>query len=212
LAVEPLLASLRLRLTGISLPWGFYKTGAFADDLTVGLTRTDVPILRQVLADYGRASNGRTNDDKSMILDLTASTTTPVWIRDTGFTVQDPTLSFRVLGFDLLLSPAGVQEDWSALYSSMHAIAHRLTGRSCALRGRALLAQSLVLSKLWYKGQLSSPTAPHYAAFRRLGLEVVWGGSVALKPGVSTMRRHRLKGGVASWIQQRIFKHNMLSG
>jgi hypothetical protein len=196
LAVEPLLAALRLRLTGISLPWGFYKTGAFADDLTVGLARTDVPILRQILADYGRASNGRINDDKSTILDLSASTTTPVWIQDAGFTIQDPSQSFRVLGFDLLLSPTGVQEDWSALYSSMEAVAQRLMSRSCALQGRALLAHSLVLSKLWYKGQLSSPTAPHYANFRRLGLEVVWGGKTALKPRALTMRRQRRHGGI----------------
>jgi hypothetical protein len=196
LAVEPLLAALRLRLTGIRLPWGSFTNGAFADDLTVGLARTDAPILRAVLADYGRASNGRINDDKSTILDLTASTTTPDWIQDTGFTVLDPSSSFRVLGFDLLLSPEGVQEDWSALYSSMHTVAQRLTGRSCALQGRTLLAQSLVLSKLWYKGQLSSPSAPHYTSFRRLGLEVVWGGSTALKPGVSTLRHQCRHGGI----------------
>jgi hypothetical protein len=101
LAGEPLLAALRLRLTGISLPWGFYKT----DDLTVGLARTDVPILRQILAAYGRASNGQVNTDKSTILDLSASTSTPAWIQNTGFTIQDPSQPICVLGFALLLSP-----------------------------------------------------------------------------------------------------------
>jgi hypothetical protein len=196
LAMEPLLAALRLRLTGISLPWGFFKTGAFADDLTVGLVHTDVPILRQVLAEYGRASNGQVNYDKSTILDLSASSTTSAWTQTAGFTVQDPTLPIRVLGFDLLLSPEGVREDWSALYNSMHTIAQGLMTRSCALRGRTLLAKSLVLSKLWYKSQLSAPGFAHCSHFRRLGLEVVWGGRTALKPGIATMRRQYLHGGV----------------
>ena len=157
LAVEPLLAAIRLRLAGVALPWGSFKTGAFADDLTVGLSTTDVPALESVLAQYRRASNGRINVDKSVILDLSGSPTTPQWILDTGFTVHDHQLPIRVLGFDLILNPDGVKEDWMALYTQMQAVANSLVSRRCSLQGRALLANSKVLSMLWYKGRLSIP-------------------------------------------------------
>ena len=56
LAIEPLLATLRARLQGVTLQWGFFIVGVYADDLTIGLSRTDVPELLAVLAEYGRAS------------------------------------------------------------------------------------------------------------------------------------------------------------
>jgi len=40
----------------VTLQWGFFIVGVYADDLTVGLSRTDVPELQAVLAEYGRAS------------------------------------------------------------------------------------------------------------------------------------------------------------
>ena len=196
LAVEPLLTALRLRLQGVSLPWGSFQTGAFADDLTVGLSQTDVPVLQDVLALYGRASNGRINVDKSSILDLLGSATTPQWIQSTGFTVHDHTQPIRVLGFDLILSPEGVQENWPALIDKMRDAAHKLSRRSCALQGRALLVNSKVLGKLWYKGCLSSPSGREIKDIRALAWKAVWAGSTALKPGVDTGKRPPRLGGV----------------
>jgi hypothetical protein len=196
LAVEPLIASLRQRLTGLTLPWGSFIAGAFADDLTIGLAHTDFPVLNQVLTEYGQASNGRVNVHKSTILDLSASVHPPAWIQQTGFAIQDPSSPFRVLGFDLALSAEGVQEDWTALTATMHTTAQSLLTRSCALRGRALLAKSLVLSQLWYKGQLSAPSPAQLTNLRQIGLLVVWGGRAALKPGQLVARRPRHFGGV----------------
>jgi hypothetical protein len=168
LAMEPLLCALRLRLQGVTLPWGSFKTGAFADDLTAGLSQTDVPVLQEVLVDYGRASNGRVNFDKSVILDLSGSAQTPQWIVASGVPVHDHQQPLRVLGFDLIRSPSGVQEDWPALFDSMRSVALSLRSRSCALQGRVLLVNSMVLSKLWYKTRLSSPSTVQLRDFKAL--------------------------------------------
>ena len=61
----------------MTLAWGCFIVAAFADDLTLGLTRTDVPELQLVLAQYGRASNNQINFDKSKILDLSGAANTP---------------------------------------------------------------------------------------------------------------------------------------
>ena len=197
LALEPLLTALRLRLQGVTLAWGCFIVAAFADDLTLGLAQTDVPELQRVLAQYGRASNGQINFDKSKILDLSGNTNTPQWIQDTGFTVHDHTLPITVLGYDLLRSPAGVSEDWPALLDDMQAVANRLCTRSCALQGRALLVNSMVLSKLWYKCRLSSPSGPLLARVRTLAWEAVWAGSTALKPSYKVGKRPPRLGGVS---------------
>ena len=196
LALEPLLTALRLRLQGVTLAWGCFIVAAFADDLTLGLAQTDVPELQRVLAQYGRASNGQINVDKSKILDLSGEPNTPQWIQNTGFTVHDHTLPITVLGFDLLRSPEGVSEDWSALYDDMQAVADRLCTRSCALQGRALLVNSMVLSKLWYKARLSSPSGPMLVQMRTMAWEAVWAGSTALKPGYKVGKRPARLGGV----------------
>ena len=196
LAIEPLLATLRARLRGVPLPWGAFKTGAYADDLTVGLAPSDLPVLLEVLAAFGRASNSRINLDKSHILDLSDAVTTPPWIQSSGFFVHPSANPVQVLGFDLSLSPSGVAEDWSALYQDMSTTATRLSSRSCALQGRTLLANSMVLSKLWYKGQLSSPSLTVLRHMKALAWDLVWAGSTALKPGFPTGRRSRLQGGV----------------
>jgi len=197
LAIEPLLATLRVRLQGVTLQWGFFIVGVYADDLTVGLSRTDVPELQAVLAEYGRASNGLVNFTKSHILDLSGSAVTPGWITATGLQVHDPQRPIRVLGYDLILSPSGVQEDWSQLYDSMRATAMALRGRSCALQGRVILAHSLVLSQLWYKTRLSNPSHNQISAFTALAWEVVWQGKMGLKPSLPDVGlRPRQYGGV----------------
>ena len=196
LALEPLLTALRLRLQGVTLAWGCFIVAAFADDLTLGLTQTDVPELQRVLADYGRASNGLINFDKSKILDLSGEANTPQWIQATGFTVHDHTLPITVLGYDLLRSPDGVSENWQALFDDMQAVAYKLCTRSCALQGRALLVNSMVLSKLWYKGRLSSPPATMLAHIRAMAWEAVWAGSTALKPSYKVGKRPTRLGGV----------------
>ena len=196
LAVEPLLASLRLRLKGVELPWGSFRIGAFADDLTAGLAPTDGPVLQSVLDHYSLASNGLVNQDKSKILDLSGSPATPQWIQNTGFTIHDHQQPIRVLGYDLSRTPEGVTEDWPRLIDSMRTTALKLRTRKCALQGRALLANSLVLSKLWYKGRLSTPSANQVKDIRALAWEVVWAGKTGFKPSVETGRRLRCHGGV----------------
>ena len=101
-----------------------------------------------------------------------------------------------IVGFDLLRCPEGVQEDWPALIATMRAAANKLRTRSCALQGRALLVNSKVLSKLWYKGRFSSPSGTQIKVIRSLAWEAVWAGRTTLKPSIDVGRRPANLGGV----------------
>jgi hypothetical protein len=74
-----------------------------------------------------------------------------------------------VLGFDLVLSPDGVQEDWNAIYARLEQSAYNLATRQCSLPGRALLCTSKLFSRLWYKLRLSSPSSQMLTKFDNLG-------------------------------------------
>ena len=85
-----------------------------------------------------------------------------------GLRSHDPSTPIRVLGYDLVLSPEGVQEDWDALYARLQRTAFDITSRQCSLQGRALLTSAKLSSRLWYKFRLSSPSKQQLTRFDTL--------------------------------------------
>jgi hypothetical protein len=147
---------------------GFFKIAAFADDLTVGIAAHELPLLISLVDDYCKASNGRINVDKSSLVPLIQSVTPPNWTVSSPFRIQDASIPFRVLGYNLVRAPGGIEEDWDDLTRKLHRTADHIRRRHCSVRGRILLVQSLMLSKIWYKGQLSSPSGAQIAAWKAL--------------------------------------------
>ena len=197
LAFEPLLVALRSRLQGFRLPWGVFVTGAFADDLSITITLSDGTVLIATLDEYCRASNSRINFQKSVYMPLSGSVSAaPRWAASLGLRFHDPRTPIRVLGFDLVLSPDGVQEDWDALYTKLESTSTSILSRHLTLQGRTLLVTSKLFSRLWYKFSLSSPPHEMLTRFSNLGWKTVWNGHPALAPSVAIGRRPRLQGGV----------------
>jgi Reverse transcriptase (RNA-dependent DNA polymerase) len=195
LALEPFLIALRARLTGIQLPWGTFRTGAFADDLTVGLSPVNVNIFRSTLDQYQQVSNSHVNMDKSLVFLLSSLSSTSSF-SPLGIPFHPSSQPIHVLGYDLELSPSGISSDWTALYTRIKKKAKELQSRNCSLFGRALLTNSLLFSKLWYRGQLSMPTHGFLSHFVRIGWDLVWGGHSALAPSRLVGRRSRSQGGL----------------
>jgi hypothetical protein len=110
--------------------------------------------------------------------------------------IHAPTVPFRVLGYDLVLSPDGVQEDWNALYARLERISQDITSRHISLQGRCLLTNSKLLGRLWYKCRLSSPPRQLLLKLTRLGWNTIWNMHAALAPSMAIGRRPRLQGGV----------------
>ena len=215
LAFEPLLVALRKRLRGLRLPWGVYITGAYADDLGIGVALSDGRILIVTLEDYCRASNSRINFHKSVYMPLSPTATTlPPWAASLGLQFHNPRIPIRVLGYDLVLSPDGVQEDWDALYAKLESTSRNILSRHLTLQGRSLLVTSKLFSRLWYKFRLSSPDQDGMRRFLNLGWSTIWNDHTALKPSMPIGRRSRLTGGVnflSPWVQAQALQAQWVS-
>jgi hypothetical protein len=187
---------MRLRLQGLALPWGFYRTSAFADDSAYGLHPDDAPAFQDTLDLYCAASNARINYHKSRFVSLSPDDPTPQWTRNMQLQVHDPRTPFRVLGFDLALSPEGIREDWDALYTRLRSQVPHILQRNVSLQGRVLLVNTLLTSRLYYKFRLSSPTGNQLRLFQTLAWKAVWNNHPALAPSQLIGRRRRLDGGL----------------
>ena len=225
LAFEPLLAALRKRLRGIRLPWGTFITGAYADDAHIGIALSDGRVLIITLNEYCRASNSRINFAKSKYMPLSTNVhSLPQWASDLGLQFHDPQTPVRVLGYDLVLSSEGVQEDWDALYDSLVSVSQDILSRRLTLQGRSLCVSSLLFSRLWYKLRVSAPSTTVLNKFARLGWKTVWNDHDGLAPDIKIGRCSRLTGGVsflhpavqaqalqAQWISTFLSRHTIWS-
>ena len=197
LAFEPLLVALRTRLRGFQLPWGVFITGAFADDLSITITLSDGTVLIATLNEYCRASNSRINFHKSTYMPLSVTVNAvPAWAASLGLRFHDPRTPIRVLGFDLVLSPLGVQENWEALFTRLESTSRSILSRHLTLQGRSLMVTSKLFSRLWYKFSLSSPPSDMLTRFSNLGWRTIWNNRTALAPSIPIGRRPRLEGGL----------------
>jgi hypothetical protein len=196
LAFEPCLVAMRQRLRGVDLPWGRYQTSAFADDSAFGLSSSDSQPFLTTLQQYCAASNAKINFTKSVYFPLAQAAPTPPWVQTSELRAHDPSVPFRVLGYDLVLSELGVKENWTALYRECKTVSHNIRQRHVSLQGRAMLTTSLLSSKLWYKFRLSMPSPGLIRAFRDLAWSTVWNGHPALAPFQLIGRRGRLQDGV----------------
>ena len=70
------------------------------------------------------------------------------WVTQLGLRIQNPVVPFRVLGYDLVLSPDGVQEDWGALYQRLEQVSRDILTRQVSLQGRSLLVSSKLFGRL----------------------------------------------------------------
>jgi len=183
LAFEPLLVALRTRLQGIRLPWGVFITGAYADDATIGIALSDGRVFILTLREYCRASNSRINFTKSRYMPLSSTVhSLPQWASDLGLVFHNPLTPIRVLGYDLVLSPDGVQENWTALYNQLETVSQDILSRRLTLQGRSLCVTSLLFSRLWYKFRLSTPSTTQLNKFTRLGWRTVWNDHPGIAP------------------------------
>src|SRR5262249_7603065 len=133
--------------------------------------------------------NSKINFTKSVYMPLsTAPLLFPTWVSMLGLRIHHPSIPIRVLGYDLVLSSDGVDEDWNALYSRLETVSEDILSRQLSLQGCSLLVNSKLLSRLWYKCRLSSPTTSQLTRFTGLAWKTVWNDHTALAPAINIGR------------------------
>ena len=86
LALEPLLCVLKEEVTGIRTPKGFFKLGAYADDVTVGLgDLDDLDSVIETLTRFGKYSGLKINLEKCEVFCINGMITANAEIKNTSY-------------------------------------------------------------------------------------------------------------------------------
>ena len=145
LTIEPLLIKLRGNLRGIERPGSHlpFKLACFADDLCAVVRREEIWAYKNAMDQYAKAANAIVNEAKSISIPL-------------GNQGQDPPIYRQIhenelvkyLGCPIPLSPAVEKEFWNDLTQRMERTVTSWKRRGLSLKGKTLLAQTCLFSKL----------------------------------------------------------------
>ncbi|CAO3611948.1 unnamed protein product [Mucor hiemalis] len=131
------------------------KLLSYADDLEVFLSSPDEwPELLSLLDLYGRASNAKVNLNKTVLVSL-SGVAHPEWVSiasRAGLEWHDSSSAdaVRYLGYPLYSSDAQLNQFLDAIKVKVMRHANILSGRHLSIRGAGLVANSLLLSKVWH--------------------------------------------------------------
>ncbi|XP_059578699.1 transposon TX1 uncharacterized 149 kDa protein isoform X1 [Alligator mississippiensis] len=191
LAIEPLLHTLRRRLSGVALPVATgpsarprLRLSAYADDVTVFLnTQEDVRALADCQRAYERASSARINWAKSDTLLLGAWTGTPPPDLPGGLTWRREGLKF--LGV-FLGPPTFMARNWDDLEEGVEARLQRWRWHlpSLSYRGRVLVINNLAAATFWHRCAVLDPPPDLLERLQRNLVDFFWDGRHWLPRGV----------------------------
>ena len=161
LSIEPLFNALRSARLWVR---------AYADDTyAIRFDEHAWQPLHYWLIQYNLAASGEVHWGKTKLIPLSPSTYSPP-----PNTPPPSTLPLSTLGVLLPLSRANIDTLWDSLTIKLSSRVDSLFTQSLSLRGRILIAKSLVLSKVWYHSVVAPPSAAHIKQVNALLRKLVW--------------------------------------
>jgi hypothetical protein len=132
-----------------------YKLLSYADDLEVFLSSpSEWSALHNILTLYGSASNAKVNIGKTQLLSLSGDSS-PAWTKisqDTGidYHTKESKNIVRYLGYPLYSNRSQLKKYLQRIKNVMQIKCNQLKQRGLTIRGRSLVINSLVFSKIWH--------------------------------------------------------------
>jgi exonuclease III len=156
LALEPLMATVKSQVKGIQTPRGEISYVAFADDSTFMIAdKQNLRKLVNILNEYTQVSGAVINWTKSALTPLSHEPP----IKDTLFPVTEVKKPPPTLGFFYPLNLETSEAIWENLITKVENTFKSLgQRRSLTFAGRALVARTLALSKVWYISKILTPS------------------------------------------------------
>jgi len=170
LAIEPLIQTINNSPAIIGIPLGSrleaappLKVMAYADDLgNMIRTATEWSELKRIMDVYGRASNARLNLKKTVAFPLGKGADAELFslLRRDKVQIHSTTAESALvyLGFPISLNTHQRDAFYDGILNKIKQMAGLHSQRGLSVRGRGLIAQSLLLSKVWHVLSVDTPT------------------------------------------------------
>ncbi|CAG8553216.1 2665_t:CDS:2 [Ambispora leptoticha] len=159
LAFKPLIRNLEEQLQGIKLGNQFFKTSAYADDLTIGIgSPTDWNKTLAALSLYEAASNAKINKTKTKLVPLTTIARRVELSNKNQFVKLEKQGTITILGYNILTNGQSKKDLWTTTINKLKKALDKLLNRNLSFKGKILIAKSLILSKIWYSAYLLPPS------------------------------------------------------
>ena len=196
LTLEPFLNLVDRRIHGIKLSKISFKTKAYADDTTIGLSHNDWHPLNQAISLYQKASNAKINFNKSVLLPLNQAAKNSHFNSPISFKKAKDDEIIRSLGFSIRNGHFDYKDTWNYILKKMEKTVAKLEQRSLSIRGRVLVAKSLILSQMWYYIPIIPPNRKTKLTIYRLIQRFIRNSN--LLPAYQSLCGHITWGGVAA--------------
>ena len=192
IALEPLMAAARETVEGISNINGQVLNVAYADDTTFFIQHySNVQKLEKLLQHYSEVSGAVVNWEKSKLTPLSREPPP----KTSMFTYTDMMKPPPTLGFTFPLNKKNIDEKWEEIYEWMRRKAWSLNARTLTFAGRAMLFNSLVLSKAWYTCSVTAPGPDITKKIQTMAWEFIW-GKAKLHPSKDIAMLPKYYGGI----------------
>lgn len=149
ISFEPFLRRINNSLTGIGIDNHFLKCRAYADDTVICLHKSDWSLCKGIISEYEQLSGARVNSSKSKLIFLNKPNATT--LRNAlPFEPIDDNETITFLGIPIRNRKFDNKTFWNTILSKLSRLVESYSERNLSIRGRVLVAKSLVLSRIWY--------------------------------------------------------------
>lgn len=190
LYLTPLLFKLEQKIVGVQTPTGTKKMKVYADDIDLFLREVDnIDLIMATVHNYGRQSGAQINIEKSgMMLVNAPNILGPVMVR----TVDE----LNILGMKTVAKWSGMAAaNFGKVLAGLVATCKAWQARRLNLAQRVWIANTFMLSKLWYLSQVIIWKNAHLAKFISVVGQFIWRGSI-YRVERSQLCREKTKGGL----------------
>ena len=211
LAFEPMLQAIDKNIQGIPSQSLAFKSVAYADDLTIGVgSISDWIEIQNLFNLYEKASNARINKQKTKVIPLTTIARRANLPDMDNYKIVEEQDAFTLLGYEIYPNGQPKKDLWPSTITKLKNSLNNLASRNLSFKGRILIANSLIISRIWYTAYILPPNKKQVSEINSLITQWVKGSSRML-PRYATFQLSYEQGGLQAPIIGNMLEARMLS-
>ncbi|CAG8742625.1 13106_t:CDS:1, partial [Ambispora leptoticha] len=198
-------------IQGIPVQGQYFKTVAYADDLTIGIgSLSDWDRVLDLFHIYENASNAKINESKTKLVPLTVMARRVELTKENQFTKVAEQEAITILGYEIYSDGTPKKDLWTTVVTKIKSLTEKFSQRNLSFREKILVANSLILARIWYAAYLLPPSRKQVAEINRL--VTIWiKNNSRMLPRYSTFQLPYKHGGLQAPIVSNMLDARMLT-